>query len=286
MLTCNLMGGLGNQLFQIFATISYAIKSNNNFAFLNVESLGGGGTTKRYTYWGSFLNRLAPFLKNSFPQIVTVKENGFQYNSFNIQYFMGRDICLDGYFQSYKYFDEKYSSIYSLLDIQKHKIAVMKKTELIDSNINNILLNNTISLHFRIGDYKNIQQYHPIMTLNYYIKCLQFIQQKTSNFNYNVLYFCEDVDINDVNNIIVQLKINFPNYTFIRASNLLKDWEQLMLMSCCSHNIIANSSFSWWGAYFNSNPEKIVCYPSVWFGPAANHNTSDLCPPKWTKIDA
>ena len=72
MLTCNLMGGLGNQLFQIFATISYAIKSNNNFAFLNVESLGGGGTTKRYTYWDSFLNRLAPFLKNSFPQIVTV----------------------------------------------------------------------------------------------------------------------------------------------------------------------------------------------------------------------
>jgi len=285
MLTCNLMGGLGNQLFQIFATIAYSIKSNNSFTFINVGSLGGEGCTKRYTYWDSFLNRLTPFLRTNFPQLVYVKEIGFQYNSFNIQHFMGKDICLNGYFQSYKYFEENYSSIYNLLDIEKHKIAVVKKTELIDSNEKNILLNKTISLHFRIGDYKNLQQYHPIMTLNYYTKCLQFIQQKTHDSNYNVLYFCEDVDVNDVKIIVDQLKILFPNYTFIRASNLLKDWEQLLLMSCCQNNIIANSSFSWWGAYFNSNTEKIVCYPSVWFGPAANHNTSDLCPPNWTKID-
>ena len=287
MLTCNLMGGLGNQLFQIFATISYAIKSYVSFAFLNVETLGGGGaTTLRHTYWNSLFHKLSPFLKNSFPQLKYVNENGFQYNSFNPQFFMGNDSCLNGYFQSYKYFQEYYNQIYSLLDIAKQKRDVLKKIEEINSLINANFLNNAVSLHFRMGDYKKIQHVHPIMTVNYYTRCLQFIQQKLPNEQFNILYFCEDEDINDVSKIIEQLSSRFPQYAFVRASNLLADWEQLLLMSCCTHNIIANSSFSWWGAGLNSNADKIVCYPSVWFGPTVGHNTDDLCPPKWTKIEA
>jgi hypothetical protein len=56
-------------------------------------------------------------------------------------------------------------------------------------------------------------------------------------------------------------------------------------MSLCKHNIIANSSFSWWGAYFNENLEKIVCYPSVWFGKNVEHNVVDLFPNRWVKIN-
>jgi hypothetical protein len=70
----------------------------------------------------------------------------------------------------------------------------------------------------------------------------------------------------------------------MRGDNTLADWEQLLLMSCCHHNIIANSTFSWWAAYFNSWKDKIVCYPSVWFGNIANHDTKDLCPEEWIKI--
>jgi hypothetical protein len=56
-------------------------------------------------------------------------------------------------------------------------------------------------------------------------------------------------------------------------------------MSCCDHNIIANSSYSWWAAYFNNNSNKIVCYPDKWFGPQlSNHDTKDLCPTTWNKI--
>ena len=77
---------------------------------------------------------------------------------------------------------------------------------------------------------------------------------------------------------------SFKNVFFIE--NIPFDYEELILMSLCKHNIIANSTFSWWGAYFNTNPAKIVCYPSIWFGPDVTHNTKDLCPESWTKIEA
>ena len=66
----------------------------------------------------------------------------------------------------------------------------------------------------------------------------------------------------------------------------LTDWEELLLMSCCQHNIIANSSFSWWGAYLSNNPIQITCYPSKWFGPLLTNknDTSDLFPPTWSCI--
>jgi len=99
------------------------------------------------------------------------------------------------------------------------------------------------------------------------------------------MYFCEDNDIDDVDRIVNELKKNFPLLTFVRGENKLADWEQMLLMSCCHHNIIANSSFSWWAAYLNSWCDKTVCYPSVWFGPAAPHNTKDLCPQEWIKIE-
>ena len=72
---------------------------------------------------------------------------------------------------------------------------------------------------------------------------------------------------------------------FIKADDKAVDWQQLLLMSCCQHNIIANSTFSWWGAYFNENKNKIVCYPDVWFGSKLAHNdTKDLFLDSWDKI--
>ena len=58
----------------------------------------------------------------------------------------------------------------------------------------------------------------------------------------------------------------------------------MLLMSNCNHNLIANSTFSWWGAYFNSNTERKVCYPSVWFGPECRNSTRDLFPENWVKV--
>ena len=73
---------------------------------------------------------------------------------------------------------------------------------------------------------------------------------------------------------------------FIGIDHNIPDWQQLLLMSGCHHNIIANSTFSWWGAYMNTNAGKVVLYPEVWFGPKlSDKNVEDLCPLEWRKIN-
>jgi len=279
MITCNLMGGLGNQIFQIFATISYAIKSRNKIKFLNVSTLGGGSTTIRNTFWNSFFNKLKPFLIENLPEhIHIVREKGFTFNELPIYEMVGNNCLIYGYFQSYKYFHENYEMISRIIGLEKMKDDIIKKI-----NLNDEYLKNCVSMHFRLGDYKKIQDFHPLATYEYYRNSLNFIKNKSHEL-YNILYFCEDTDIDDVMKTINRLEKEFPDYKFMRGENKLEDWEQMLFMSCCHHNIIANSSFSWWSAYFNFWSDKIICYPSVWFGERANNNTRDLCPPQWNKI--
>ena len=280
MITCNLMGGLGNQIFQIFATISYAIKSRNQFKFLNVDTLGAGSTTIRNTFWKSFFRRLQPFLIDNIPQpIHVIREKDFTFNELPIDDMVERDCLIFGYFQSYKYFHEHYKILCRIIELEKMKEELIRKL-----NLNEEYLARCVSMHFRIGDYKKIQHFYPLATYEYYKNSLNFIKQKSSE-KYNIIYFCENDDIDDVMLTINKLENEFTEYKFIRGDNTLEDWEQMIFMSCCHHNIIANSSFSWWAAYFNTQVDKIVCYPSVWFGEIANHNTKDLCPTDWNKIN-
>jgi len=190
---------------------------------------------------------------------------------------------LYGYFQSYKYFNHQSDKIINILKIREKQIAIKERNE-------RYFNKKTIALHFRIGDYilpmhKNA---HPLMPITYYEKAIRQIIEKTKIDKLNIIYFCEKKDNERVQKIsITVLQKKFPNITFVKASDELDDWEQMLLMSCCDHNIIANSSFSWWGAYFNTSREKIVCYPSVWFGSKylETHDTRDLCPPEWISIE-
>lgn len=280
MITCNLMGGLGNQLFQIYTVISSAIRTKNRFAFLKTDSLGIGTTTVRPTYWLSFLSRLQPFLVIGFPKLTVIQEQSFHYNRIDLsnKELATHDICLNGYFQSYKYFYEYTDVINKMLNINQYKNNIIQNTTILHNNSNTV-----VSMHFRIGDFKMLQHVHPIINYEYYKKSLFVINQITSN-PIEVLYFCEDQDIIDVVEIINLLQTDFKCINFTRAPNNLHDWEQLLLMSCCNHNIIANSTFSWWGAYFNTTADKIVCYPSTWFHTDIKHNTNDLFPANWHKI--
>jgi hypothetical protein len=180
--------------------------------------------------------------------------------------------CLHGYFQTEKYFVDQYKKIIDAIGLSRMQQDIRKKTGVLSDKTN-------VSLHFRLGDYVHKQGHHPVLPLKYYVNALKHIDQKA-----NVIYFCEDADLETVNLSVQVLSRMYPDHKFIRA-DLKEDWEQLLLMSVCDHNIIANSSFSWWGAYFNTNPEKKVMYPSLWFGPLmVNTNTVDLCPASWTKV--
>tara|TARA_Y100000817_G_C16715232_1_gene481137 strand:+ start:518 stop:844 length:327 start_codon:yes stop_codon:yes gene_type:complete len=100
-----------------------------------------------------------------------------------------------------------------------------------------------------------------------------------------IYYYYEKQDEDRVLNSIETLVNEYPMIDFRACCDGLEDWEQMLAMSLCDHNIIANSTFSWWGAYLNDNADKIVCYPESWFGPALpNHDTKDLFPKEWVKI--
>jgi hypothetical protein len=278
------MGGLGNQLFQIFTVINYALKQKKIFKFVNLKELGGGTTTKRHTYWnvGSFLDKLENYLMDFFPNMDNIyREKGFRFSEIPSGEFNYLNVMLFGYFQSYLYFCDNFNEICNLLCIHEKKLASFTKAL---QYHNSSFFINSISIHFRLGDYKKFSQYHPIMPYEYYNLSLKHILTTCSEKVTNVLYFCEDEDVETVEVTINKLRDYYPELIFERATNNLTDWEQMMVMSNCSHNIIANSSFSWWGAYFNENTSKIVCYPSVWFGETVKHNLTDLFPCDWTKI--
>lgn len=269
MITIELMGGLGNQLFQVFALISYALTNKNPFYFEDKDIIHG--TRKKY-YWNSLLSNIDKFKGKVCRVQNIIREQGFNYNQLPI--IADNNTKMMGYFQSYKYFESQYTNICKFIKLEDKKSLFIDKYD----------YSNTISMHFRLGDYKNLQQHHPILTLDHYEKSLTHIISQSNKDNWKVLYFCEDEDLEYVSDKINKLHDKFNNLSFEKINSQYEDWEQMMIMSLCSHNIIANSSFSWWGAYFNSN-ENIVCYPETWFGPAqGNKNMIDMFPDHWFKV--
>ena len=299
------MGGLGNQLFQIYTTMALSIEMKTTFNFPNNKL----ETDKRSnTYWNSFLkelNKNTSHVDIKQLKCPLYKEKDFRYNKIQILpevIIKNSNIMLYGYFQSYKYFDKERENIARYMKLDESRQAVIN---LFYKKYEN---NNTISVHFRMGDYKALQNCHPILGHEYYINSIKFILNKTQknskenskekgNTKWKILYFCEEEDIEEVKNKVEIIKAGWGGYMESENSQIIEleferggepimeDWQQLLLMSCCQHNIIANSSFSWWAAYFNNNPDKIVCYPDKWFGPRlAHHDTKDLCPTNWNKI--
>jgi hypothetical protein len=296
-MTTEIMGGLGNQLFQIFALLAYSLRHRTAFYFSN-EPIQNGPRKK--TYWQiSLLKALKPFVKpppNQNPIVLHEREFHYQPISFYEQDHMK----LFGYYQSFKYFEDQQAAIYKLLKLHETKAAIKDKTNYTDYE-------RTVAVHFRVGDYVQLPNHHPLMPLTYYTKALeQFLKdqtqsqpKETSSEPWHILYFCEENDQPYVESKLIRpLQSHSPfhgKFTFQCIAHNLADWEQLIVMSLCRHHIIANSTFSWWGAYLANNHTAVqeggvgashqVYYPSIWFGPALGYkNMSDLFPPHWHKI--
>lgn len=274
-ITVEIKGGLGNQLFQTFTLLSYCIEKKKDFYFED-KPVGGYRKTQ---YWKSILSGLDKFIIQNNSNVSLFREPHFHYKS--IPNFDNDNIKLSGYFQSYKYFEKNINQITKLIKLkEKQNVLKNKLQQHIDLSCK------TVSLHFRVGDYVNMQNHYPLMKVEYYINAIEHLIMETEIDDWNVLYFCEENDLEYVENKVNILRQQFVNMSFQRIHIKLKDWEEMLAMSLCEHNIIANSSFSWWGAYLNNNENKKVYYPDIWFGPAYgnSNNVDDLCPHNWTKI--
>jgi hypothetical protein len=274
---------LGNQLFIIFATISYYIDNKCKDYILCASY-----SEARDYFWDTLFSNISQKVSYKTPIPEKYKEPFFHYKEIPI---FNKDTVLEGYFQSHKYFQHNFNKIKEIIGI--------------DANINEVLLkypeytvNKTILIHHRIGDAatvrcgKEVQLYHPIHKPKYYINAFKTLICKGIDiYDYDILYFCEEENNKIVN--YYNLKINSAlkeltgkDLRYKKVSDDIPNWEQLLIMTSAKHYIIANSTFSWVGAYLSLSKEPIICCPATWFGPGYNGTiTDDLYPENWIKID-
>lgn len=258
-ITTNHRGGIGNVMFKLAAVIGLAKKHNVDYIFPN-QFLRPGIDPDMTRYSNNilrninFIDRLtSPFKVWSEPQFPYIE----------IPYSPGENLLLDGYFQDEKYFIESKDLIINLFGCPE-EFSQSVKHQIPD-------ISNYISLHVRRGDYLKFPSRHPVLPISYYQKSV-----KKLGIEKTYIIFSDDIE---------WCKSNFdfiPNKIFITGT---QDWMDLYMMSLCGSNIIANSTFSWWGAYLNQNPNKQVIGPSLWFGPSlTERDTSNLYPKNWIKI--
>ena len=177
------------------------------------------------------------------------------------------NIYLEGYWQSEKYFER-------IKDVIKNEFVFEKFSE--EKNIfasNKIYATNSVAIHVRRGDYVKNPLYSDICTLDYYKRAIKYITQHIDNPFFYI--FSDDIhwcieNFNDLNQI-----------EFIDWNNGKQSYRDMQLMSLCKHNIIANSTFSWWGAWLNKNPSKIVIAPKKILN--SSNDAIDLITNSWIK---
>lgn len=235
-----LRGGLGNYIFQIAASFATSIR-DNKIMMVNTSDIS------------VIHNPLETYLNNIFRKIKFVDGVDCQYFHDPVQDIQYQLIPnypgntkLMGYYQNESYFNHLRNEMLDLfrVDEETKEILFQKYGEILNSE--------TCSLHVRRGNYVERQQYHPLQTVDYYTKSIETIGKDN-----HYLIFSDDIEWCKENLSFINNKI------FVEGN---KDYEDLYLMSFCKDNIIANSSFSWWGAWLNQNNDKKVIYPSVWFG--------------------
>lgn len=187
-------------------------------------------------------------------------------------------VYLKGYFQSYKYLLGSERLILETFRFKEYSLR--KKNVLIKEGLQN---KNSVAIHVRRGDYisnPKTSRFHGNLTLDYYFKAIDIINSKVDDAH---LYFFSD-DIEWVKEAFK--KVDNSSF-FIEGNEGVWAWQDMCLMSHCNHNIIANSSFSWWGAWLNNNTEKIVIAPNKWIVSSEMGDlVSDRIPEDWIIIGA
>lgn len=274
MVVVKLMGGLGNQMFQYAAGKSLSLRLKTSLkldlAWYQKQSLS---TTPRKYELSIFdlpdnqANRLERWFIASLGTRFTDKNLSFQ-PAFN---HLSGQIYLDGYWPSEKYFLTHAQLIRSLYKFPKHVSPQTNKYH------QQILTTHAIAVHIRRGDYANsakTRAFHGLLSLKYYHQAITLMQTRLPKPTF---YFFSD-DLPWVKKTFQPI----PHVVWV-DTKVAPDWEQLYLMTQCQHHIIANSTYSWWGAWLNPSESKIVVAPQRWFT-NPSMKTKDITPAKWIKL--
>jgi hypothetical protein len=293
MIISRLIGGLGNQMFQYAFGRSLSLelktelrldlscfkdyKLHNGFVLgkafnlpivvANVEDMKSVLKWQNSRIVRSLLrmNCLSALRNESY-----ILEKSFTFHPYIFN--QNSNYYLHGYWQSEKYFVKYAEQIKTDFTFQEFSDSINRS---IKNHINNSM---SISIHVRRGDYIsdfNANKIHGVVPVNFYISAMEYISSRVDSPEFFI--FSDDID---------WVKREFKNLNY-KFHYILNNQEQrsffdMALMSYCKHNIIANSSFSWWGAWLNNNSTKMVICPKGWF--AADIDTFDLIPQNWVVL--
>jgi hypothetical protein len=247
-------GHAGNQIFQINATISAALQNNMDYVF---------PTWKYSKYYKKELPQLPLVNIKALGGLTYIDREGpFEFKPIEIPD-PNNNWDLGGYLQSELYWEPFMSEILSYYEPKDEYVELLQK------EFGHLLSQKTCSIHFRGGDYRGLQHYHPVQDMYYYGAAID-----TMDSDCIFLVFSDEPET--VKRMFQGEQFHFINYTDkTRGGDVILEH---ILMSMCNHNITANSSFSLTAAMFNKNPDKKVICPRKWFGPAAPYNTINLYP--------
>jgi hypothetical protein len=282
MIITKLMGGLGNQMFQLAAGKALALRNGTDCkvdaGFLNVDAKGI--YTQRKFELSAFDSDIKIADQQEIDAIVKTsvlsrifsgpkhyREKGHEVNApfFSLK----NGTYIEGYWQSEKYFKDHEADIRTLF---KFKKELLNGTEDV---LRQIQGSNSVSVHVRRGDYVTLSSansFHGLCSPQYYKMALE--QLNTIHKDLEVFIFSDDMDWCKAN-------LSFGKQHFVETNSAYKDMH---LMQHCKHNIIANSSFSWWAAWLNTNLAKVVIAPKKWFKDPSTH-VNDIYPSSWIKLD-
>lgn len=259
----SIQGGLGNQMFQYAHGRNLMVQKNKEIVFDTSFFKDNYYDTKRL------------FSLNNFNLNNSIKFNNKKENIFlkNFKKIYSKITGNYGFYQSEKYFRKIKNIIIEEFTLKNPLANISKRWE------EKIKLSPiSVSIHIRRGDYVNnpkTNKYHGICGIEYYKKAINLLKNKIGE-NFEIFVFSDDIEWAK-NNLSFNQQINFV------SSPEIPDYEEMYLMSLCKHNVIANSTFSWWGAWLNKNPDKIVIGPNQWFAKKTPNN-SDVLPSDWIKI--
>ena len=264
-------GGLGNQMFQyafylqlkkrhplnlFLFDIELSQECHNGYEIDKIFQIDSTKQTRNFR----LIKRFVPYLINS-SKIIT-HENGLQYKE---KYLNEKSLFVryEGYWQSELYFLDIEDIVRKVFSFRLDNLS--HQTKSLSSKINQ---GNFVSVHIRRGDYLTTGFYGPC-TPAYYQRAMENIQTIIPQATF--VFFSDDIKW-------VKENIKTSNGIYVSWNKGIDSWQDMYLMSQCSHNIIANSSFSWWGAWLNNNPRKIVIAPNRWFDACPNY---DILPSTW-----